>query len=175
MSPSAHAVFPGGHLRRPCLRQCHEFVVAADVVGDKSRIVRANPFELHCEREPEQHVGTGPQRQMQIRLLGNLGAAAGRSLLGQLSSPVALSWVWRTRCKLATVALLPQTMFMAAFALASGPIPGTAPCGARPGLVAVPRRIGVLPAMKLAGAEAMKETQRHTVRVDNMPCGGQRS
>ncbi len=60
--------------RRPFARPRHELLDPQHVRGDERRVQRADPFQLGRQRPGQQHVGAGQQRQVQIRLLGDLGA-----------------------------------------------------------------------------------------------------
>ena len=98
--------------------------------------------------------------QMQIGLLGDLGAQ-------RINAPRAdrlcacAGLIWRTKCTLVTVALLPHTTFKAALAAElRRPMPGTGPyVPAQASLRTPPHKSGG----KVGSHQPMEETQGHAV------------
>ena len=68
----------GRPLDRPRPRQRHELLEAAHPPLDERAVERAAPLELGGHRPRQHHVGARAQRQVQIGLLGDLGAARDR-------------------------------------------------------------------------------------------------
>ena len=65
----------GGARQRPRPRQRHVLVEAGHPALDERAVERAAPLELGGQRPAQHDVGAGPQRQVQVGLLGDLDAA----------------------------------------------------------------------------------------------------
>ena len=85
----------------------------------------ADALQLGSEREGEQDVGARSRREMEVGLFGDLGAQGIDD--NQFAALPHRRRILRTRCRLATVALLPQTTLSLAFSAASGRAAGTTP------------------------------------------------
>ena len=64
----------GSLLQRPVVRPRHECIIAEDMLVDESTVMGADALQLHSEREGKQNVRARSRRDMEVGLLGDLGA-----------------------------------------------------------------------------------------------------